>query len=55
MSEGHKAPTDPNAWTIVDGNLYLNYNLQVKESWKKNQKQRIEQADKNWPQVKVKE
>lgn len=52
MSEGHKAPTDPNAWTIVDGKLYLNYSLKVKESWKKDQMQRIEQANKNWPQVK---
>ena len=55
MSEGHKAPTDPNAWTIVDGKLYLNYSLKVKESWKKNQMQRIEQANKNWPQLKDKE
>jgi YHS domain-containing protein len=52
MSEGHKASTDPNAWTIVDGKLYLNYSLQVKEQWKKDQKERINQADKNWPQVK---
>jgi hypothetical protein len=52
MSEGHKAPTDPNAWTIVDGKLYLNYSLKVKESWKKDQMQRIGQANKNWPQVK---
>ncbi len=55
MSEAKKAPTDPNAWTIVDGKLYLNYSLEVKESWKKNQKQRIGQADKNWPRIKNEE
>ncbi len=55
MSEGHKAPTDPNAWTIVDGKLYLNYSLDVKEKWKKDQMQRIDKADKNWPQLKDKE
>lgn len=55
MSEGHKAPTDPKAWTIVDGKLYLNYSLDVKQSWVKNQKERIGQADKNWPQIKDKE
>src|SRR6187549_1973554 len=26
VSEGHKATTEPDAWTIVDGKLYLNYN-----------------------------
>ena len=26
MSRGYKAKTDPEAWTIVDGKLYLNYN-----------------------------
>src|SRR4030095_16069374 len=45
MSEGHKAPTDPNAWTIVHGKLYLNYSLDVKQKWKKNQKERIDQAN----------
>src|SRR6266540_5992334 len=46
MAEGHKAPTDPNAWTIVNGKLYLNYSLDVKEKWIKNQKERIDQANK---------
>jgi len=55
MSEGHKAPTDPNAWTIVDGKLYLNYSLDVKQMWNKNQTERIDQANKNWPQLKDKE
>ena len=50
--EGHKSPTDPNAWTIVGGKLYFNYSLKVKEFWMKEQKQRIEQADKNWPAIK---
>ena len=51
----HKAPTDPNAWTIVDEKLYLNYSLEVKENWKKDQQQRIVKANKNWPQIKNKE
>ncbi|MDP4264935.1 MAG: YHS domain-containing (seleno)protein [Bacteroidota bacterium] len=53
-SKGHKATTDPNAWTIVDGKLYLNHSLQVKEGWMKDQKQSIEEADKNWPGIKDK-
>ncbi|MEP6738451.1 MAG: YHS domain-containing (seleno)protein [Chryseolinea sp.] len=51
-SEGHKAPTQPNAWTIVDDKLYLNYNDDVKTMWTKDRKSRIEKADKNWPAVK---
>lgn len=54
-SEGHKAPTDPNAWTIIDGKLYFNYNLKVKEMWVKNTSERIAQADKIWPTIKDKE
>lgn len=55
MSEGHKAPTDPNAWTIVEGKLYLNYSPKVKELWIKDPAHRIEMADKNWSMAKDKE
>ena len=55
LSDGHKAPTDPDAWTIVDGKLYFNYSLKVKELWIKNPTERIEKADKNWPMLKDKE
>ena len=55
MSEGHKAPTDPNAWTIVEGKLYLNYSPKVKELWVKNTAERLEMANKNWPELKNKE
>ncbi|HEX5652295.1 MAG TPA: YHS domain-containing (seleno)protein, partial [Chitinophagaceae bacterium] len=54
-SNGRKAPTDPNAWAIIDGKLYLNKSLEIQEKWNQNQKERIEQADKNWPLVKEKE
>ena len=53
-SNGRKATTDPDAWTIVDGKLYLNHSAEVKEKWMKDQKQRIELADKNWPSIKDK-
>ena len=55
MSEGHKAPTDPDAWTIVDGKLYLNYNKDVRTKWREDEKGRIDKADKNWPELKDKE
>jgi YHS domain-containing protein len=54
VSEGHKSPTDPDAFTIVEGKLYLNYNLKVKELWTKNISGHIEKAEKNWPGLKDK-
>ncbi len=29
------APVNPNAWSIVDRKLYLNYSKEVKNFWKK--------------------
>lgn len=46
--DGHKSPTSPDAFTIVDGKLFLNYNLKVKELWNKNQADRIVVGEKNW-------
>lgn len=48
MSEGYEAPVQPEAFTIVDNKLYLNYNLKVKETWLKDKENRIERAHKNW-------
>ena len=55
VSEGHKAPTQHDAWTIVDGKLYFNYNKEVLDIWKKNMQQRIQDAEKNWVDIKDKE
>ena len=51
--DGHKAPTSPDAWTIVDGKLYLNYNTNVQKMWKKDQEAFIIKAVDNWPRVKL--
>lgn len=51
-SQGHKAPTEPEAWTIVDGKLYLNYNPKVKTKWSENQAKNIQAADEQWPKLK---
>ena len=48
-SENHKAPTDPNAFTIVGNKLYLNYSLKVKEFWLKDSSGKIKAADGYWP------
>jgi len=54
MSNGYKAPTEPDAFTIVDGKLYLNYNKDVRNLWNKKQSDYVKAADKNWPGVKNK-
>lgn len=49
---GHKSPTVPETWAIIDSKLYFNYNTAVQKLFNKNQKGLIEQADKKWPTVK---
>ena len=51
-ASGHKSPTIPETWAIIDNKLYFNYNLQVQKLFNKNQKGLIEQANRNWPVVK---
>ena len=55
MSQGHKASTEPDAWTIENGKLYLNYNKRVKQMWSKDRLGYIKLADKNWVDIKDKE
>ncbi|WP_298156549.1 YHS domain-containing (seleno)protein [Flavobacterium sp.] len=52
-SEGHKAPTDPEAFTLVDGKLYLNYNQQVMAMWRTEEQALIRKADANWEAIKA--
>jgi YHS domain-containing protein len=44
----------PEAWSIVDGTLYLNKNLRIRETWRKDIPGYIEKADANWPGLKGK-
>lgn len=54
-SQGHKAPTEADAWTIEDGKLYLNYNTKVKTIWSKDRPGNIQKADANWLTIKNKD
>jgi len=54
MSENHKTPTEPQAFTIVDDKLYLNYNMDVLKMWRKDTKGRIAKAETNWTSLKDK-
>ncbi|MEM1277371.1 MAG: YHS domain-containing (seleno)protein [Pseudomonadota bacterium] len=51
VSQGYTASTDPEAWSIVDGKLYLNYNKSVQERWEQNIPEHIAKGDQNWPEV----
>lgn len=55
VSENHKSPTEPDAFTIVNDKLYLNYNMKVRELWRKNTDERIKQGETNWATLKDKE
>lgn len=51
VSKGATAPTDPEAWTIHEGRLYLNFSTQVREIWREDIPGNVEKADRNWPGV----
>nr|WP_282569301.1 YHS domain-containing (seleno)protein [Aliiroseovarius sp. S1339] len=51
MSKGQIAPTIPEAWTVYDGKLYLNFSLQARELWLADIPGHIEKADAFWPDV----
>ena len=51
VSKGHKAPTEADAWSVVDGKLYLNYNKDVQRLWEKERPAVIGEAELQWPGV----
>jgi hypothetical protein len=51
VSEGYTAPIDPEAWRIVDGRLYLNYDRSVQRRWERDIPGRIARANANWPRL----
>jgi len=48
MANGKLVSTDPNAFTVVDGKLYLNYSLSVRTRWSKDIPGYITDANENW-------
>ncbi len=45
------AKTEPDAFTIYDGKLYLNFNQSVKGTWDGSKEAFISTGDKNWPDL----
>jgi YHS domain-containing protein len=54
MASGYKAPIESDAWTVVDGKLYLNYNRSVRSQWSSDVPGYVRKADANWPSVRSK-
>lgn len=48
MAHGGDVPTDPEAWTIWRGKLYLNMIDEVRTTWLYNPDTLIERADRKW-------
>ncbi len=51
VSKNYTAPTSPDAWSIHEGRLYLNYNRTVRGLWSRDIPGNIQKGDANWPAV----
>lgn len=52
VSQNYTANSDPeNAWKIVNGKLYLNYNRDVQKKWEDDVPGNIAKGETNWPKV----
>lgn len=51
VARNKTAGIDPEAWSIVDGKLYLNYSRKIRDRWMKDTAGEIERADANWPKL----
>ncbi len=52
VAHGYTANIDPEAWKIVDGKLYLNYDKSVQKKWEQDVPGFIKKANENWPKLK---
>ena len=51
VAKGYTATTDPDAFTVHEGKLYLNYSQWVSRLWRLQMNRFIKQGDENWPGV----
>ena len=51
VSRGYAVGIDPEAWKIVDGKLYLNYDADVQKTWLGDVPGHIRKADANWQKI----
>ena len=51
VANGYTASTDPEAFSVVNDKLYLNFNKSVRDRWSQDIAGNIAKADANWPGV----
>ncbi|MDU8946755.1 YHS domain-containing (seleno)protein [Ovoidimarina sediminis] len=51
VSRGYTAPTAPDAWTIFDGQLFLNYSKRIRRRWERDIPDNVARGRANWPSV----
>jgi len=51
VSQGDTASSDPSAWRIVGGKLYLNYSRDIQTRWEADVPGNIRKGDANWPRL----
>ncbi len=51
VSRGYTASTVPEAWTIHDGKLYLNFSKRIQRRWERDIPGNVAKGVANWPAV----
>jgi len=51
VAQGATAPIDPQAFTVLEGKLYLNYSDHVRAQWRNEASAFISKADAIWPDL----
>jgi YHS domain-containing protein len=54
VSNNYTAKIEPDAWKIVDGRLYLNYDRSIQSRWALDPPGNIAKANANWPAIREK-
>ncbi|MBI4185064.1 MAG: YHS domain-containing protein [Proteobacteria bacterium] len=54
IANGYTASIDPEAWTVHDGKLYLNYSKSVRAQWAEDIPGNVRKGDSNWPGIRAK-
>ena len=50
-AKGALASADPEAFTVVNGKLYLNFSQDIRQRWQPRAGEYIKAADANWPKL----
>jgi YHS domain-containing protein len=51
VASGYAVKIEPDAWRVVDGKLYLNYDRSVQATWASDIQGYVRKANANWPGV----